>query len=240
MALNYTTYVATIAELTANAASNPNFQQILPSAIDYAEGRIYREGDFLNMELTDTGTVTANQRNFVLPSTFGKFLVVDQINIFTPVGTATTRNPVIPASLETINAFWPSNAAPSATTVPTLFAVNHQSQTGDTTVTFGPSPGAGFTAEVIGSVQPTALSESNPTTFLSTFLPDLLIAASMVFMTGWMKNFGAQSDDPKQAISWESQYRTLMESAQLVEARKTFQSQGWTSKQPAPLAASAR
>lgn len=240
MSLTYTTYQATIANLMATQVTAAGFVQIFPSAIDYAEDRIYREGDFLNMQVTDTGTLTANNRNFTLPTNFGKFLVVDQINVFTPVSSTTTRNPVTPSSFEIINAFWPSDTSPSATTVPTLFAMNQQSQTGDTVVVFGPSPGAAFNVEVQGSVQPTAISVSNPTTFLSTFLPDVLIAATMIFMSGYQKNFGAQSDNPQMSVSWESQYRSLMDSANLIEARKTFQSSGWTSKQPAPLAAGAR
>lgn len=240
MSLTYTTYQATIANLMATQVTAAGFVQIFPSAADYANNRIYREGDFLDMQVVDTGTVTANNRDFTLPSTFGKFLVVDQVNIFTPQGTTTTRNPVTPASLDLVNALWQSNTAASASTIPQWFAMNDQQAGGDIVITFGPPPGANFTAEVIGSIMPAVISVSNPTTFLSTFMPEILIAATMVFMSGFQKNFGAQADDPKMAMSWETQYKTLMESANLVEARKTFQSQGWTSKQPAPLAANPR
>lgn len=240
MSLTYATLVSTIANLMATSETDSNFLQIFPSAIDYAEDRIYREGDFLAMRVTDTSNVTANARNYTLPTTFGKFQSVDQINIFTPVSTTTTRNPVLPASLDLINMLWQSDTAAASTTIPTYFAVNSQSSTGNTVVTFGSPPGAAFTAEVVGDVQPAAISVSNTTTYLSTFLPDVLVAAIMIFMTGFQKNFGSQADDPKMSQSWEQQYTTLMNSANLVEMRKKFQSQGWTSKQPAPIAATPR
>jgi hypothetical protein len=240
MSLTYTTYVATIANLMATSTSNTQFVQIFPAAADYANNRIYREGDFLDMQVTDTGTLTANNRNFTLPATFGKWLVVEQINVFTPASSTTTRNPVIPASLDLINALWQSDTAASADTVPQWFAMNQQETDGDIIITFGPPPGAAFTAEVIGSVLPNVISASNTTTFLSTFMPDILIAATMIFMSGYQKNFSAQADDPKMAMSWETQYKSLMAGADLVEARKLFQSQGWTAKQPAPQAAAPR
>lgn len=235
MALTYAQFNTTVANLLSIDESFAPYVQILPMAISYAEDRIYREMDLLATRVTDTGNVTANNRNFTLPSNFGKFVVIEQINIFTPVSTTTTRNQVTPVSLDVVNNFWPSDTAPAATSVPVWFAVTRQESDGDTVVTFGPAPGAAFTAEVIGTIQPTALSVSNTTTYLSTFLPDLLIAATMVFMAGFQKNFGSQADDPKMAMSWETQYQTLFKSAFLVEGRKKFSADTWTSKQPEPV-----
>lgn len=233
--MNYTDYVATIANLMATDATNTNFLQIFPSAQFYAEDRIYRELDPLAAQVVDTGAVSANVRNFTLPSNLGKFVVIRGINIFTPVSTTTTRNPVTPASLDYINVAWPSETSPSVTTVPTNFAVLQQESDGDTVITFGPSPGAAFNVEVIGMIQPAALSDANPTNYLSIKLPDLLVAATMIYMSAYQKNFGAQSDDPRQAQSWEDQYTKLFASAAMVEGRKKFSAVSWTSESPQPV-----
>ena len=67
-------------------------------------------------------------------------------------------------------------------------------------------------------------------------MPDLFIAASMVFANGYMKNFSAMADDPQAPVTWEKHYQTLKQSAMEEEFRKKFGSQGWTSKQPNPIA----
>ena len=51
----------------------------------------------------------------------------------------------------------------------------------------------------------------------------------MVFASGYQKNFGSQSDDPKMAMSWEDQYQKLMASANAEELRKKWAGPGWTS-----------
>jgi hypothetical protein len=79
-------------------------------------------------------------------------------------------------------------------------------------------------------VRPSPLSASNTTTFISQFLPDLFMAAAMREAAGWMKNYGAQSDDPKQALSWDAIYTNLLPSAKLEENRKRFASGSWTAK----------
>lgn len=236
MALTYSTYVTTIANMLVMDAADADFLQILPSGIDYAEQRMYRELDLLATVVRDSSSnVSANSRNFTLPQAQGRFVDVNGINIYTPVGTTTTRNQLTPVSRDVLDMIWPSDTAAAVTTVPQMFAM-----ISDQTVIFGPPPGAAFTAEVIGTIRPTPLSSGNPTTYLVLYLPDIFVAATMVFMAGWQKNFGAQADDVRSAQSWETQYKELFASANIEEMRRKFASQGWTSEQPAPLAAIAR
>lgn len=114
--------------------------------------------------------------------------------------------------------------------MPTSYAMISQSE-----IIVGPWPDAGYIVEVIGTQRPTPLSATNTTTFLSTNLPDLFIAASMVFASGYQKNFGAQADDPKMGASWENQYQLLKASANVEEFRKKLQATGWSSQMPSPL-----
>lgn len=235
MSLNYSTYISTLANLAVMSETDPDFVQILPSAIDYAEDRLYRELDLLNTVTRDTATVTANNRNFTLPSNNGRFRVTNGINIYTPASSTTTRNQLVPVSRDYMDAVWTTNTAASATTVPQNYAMIT-----DQTVIFGPPPGAAFTAEVIGTIQPTPLSASNTTTYLTLYLPDLFLAASMIFISGWQKNFGSQADDPKMAVSWESQYKTLFASADAEEQRKKYSSGAWGSLSQTPMATASR
>ena len=92
----------------------------------------------------------------------------------------------------------------------------------DQSIVMAPSPGAAFAVEVIGNIRPTPLSATNTTTFLASYLPDLFFAASMIFVSGWQKNFGAQADDPRMAMSWETQYQGLLSSAKIEELRKKY------------------
>lgn len=240
MSLTYAQYITTIANECVFDEADSSFVQIMPQTIAYAEGRIYRELDLLATVVRDSsGTCAANSRNFTLPQSMGRFEIVKSINVITP-STATvttgTRNPVTPAAQEVIDGLWPSETAALASTVPALFAMIT-----DQAVIFGPPPGAAFPVEVTGFIVPTPLSETNTTTYLSLYLSDLFVAASMVFMSGFMRNFsGAGSDDPQMAVNWESQYRTLFTSANVVDARQKFASSGWTSTQPEPAAQTPR
>lgn len=227
--LNYTTYNTQLAVLTVISSGDSNFQSILPACINYAEQRIYRDADFLATYVTDTSTnVVANQRTFSYPTGTGTFLVIDQINILTPFGTTSSnavRVPLQVSSKHLIDMVYPSNA--TSIGVPQFFA-----PATDTRCLLGPVPDQAYNVEVIGTQRPPALSASNSSTFLTQVLPDLFLSASMVFMSGYMRNFGSQGDDPKMAVSWEDQYQKEFQSALTEEFRKKYQSQGWQAQLP--------
>lgn len=238
MSLTYATFQTALSTLTAIPTTNTDFIAILPNVIDYAEQRIYRELDMINEDVRDSSAATSTaNRNFTLPTSIGTFQVISGINIITPASTSAelgTRNPCTPVSRDVLDLIYPSA---TGATVPTMFSYLSQSLVaGQTNVLFGPWPDASYTVEVIGKVIPTPLSATNTTTFLSLYLPDLFLAASMVFMSGYLKNFSAQGDDPKQAQSWENQYQMLKASADVWESRKKFAGASWTSKQLEPTA----
>lgn len=230
MSLTYTTYISQISNLMVIGSTDANFQVMTPGMIDYAEGRIYREMDPLVAQITDTTTVSSGNRNVTPPTTLGTFITIDEFNIITPLGALSsngTRNPLTPVSPELMDAFYPSGQA--VTGVPTMYAMRSP-----TNVLLGPAPDAAYSAEVIGVQRPTALSSTNTTTFLTTYCPDLFIAASMVFAAGYMRDFGSQGDNPQMSASWETQYKTLFQSAAMEQARAKWASDGWTSQSPTP------
>jgi hypothetical protein len=225
MSLTYSTYINEISKIIATDPSDQNFAAVIPGMIDYAEQRIYRELDLLTTVIRDSSSsLVAYNHNFALPTDLGTFVTVQAINVITPAGTAPdsgTRNQLVPVSRDYLDAVWNSI---SGATVPSSFSVLDGAN-----VIVGPWPDAAYTVEVVGTIRPTPLSQSNPSTFLTANLPDLFVAASMVFVSGYMRNFGSQSDDPRMAASWEDQYTKLAASASREEIRKKFASPpGWT------------
>jgi hypothetical protein len=230
MSYNYTEYVAQLANLMVVDSNNAEFTIFLPGCIDYAEQRIYRELDLLNTLITSSGTCSSNNREFTLPTSSGTYITVENINIITPSGqsaSAGTRNPLMPASLAVLDMLWPSSTTGAG--VPQMFAMKDSA-----VIILGPAPDSAYTVEVRGIQRPTPLSVSNDTTLLTSYVPDLFMAASMVYASGYMRNFGSQADDPKMSQSWESQYQTLFKSAQVEQFRAKFQSQSRSSQAPTP------
>lgn len=112
-----------------------------------------------------------------------------------------------------------------------------------------PWPDNAYTLSITGtSRQPTLYNYAtsvggaadNTYTFISQNLPDLLIMASMIYISAYQRNFGRQSDDPQMAISYETQYKELLTGSMVEESRKKFQSSGWTSYSPAQVASPTR
>lgn len=237
MSYTYATYSAALAELMVTTETSADFVAIRPSIIDYAEQRIYRELDLLSTVVRDSSSaLTSGVRSFNLPTSIGTFVTVAGVSLILPSGTAAatgTRVPLTPVSRETLDFLWP--ASTMVTAQPQMFAMVTQAQ-----IIIGPTPDESYIVEVTGTQRPAALSVTNTTTFLSQYLPDLFIAASMVFASGYMRNFGSQGDDPKMSVSWEQQYQTLKMSAMVEELRKKFMSTSWSSQSPAPTANPAR
>ncbi len=225
--MTYNEWLLRLQTAAVTTNNDTNFLDYVPNFIDLAEQQCYRDLDLLSTVVRDT-------RNFTLPSTLGRFVVVNGLNIVTPYGsnvTSGTRTRLTQLSLDALDVLWPTNTAASATTVPMYFAMIT-----DQTLAFGPPPGNAFQVEVIGTIRPTPLSPTNTTTYLTLYLPDLFFAASMVAVAGYQRDFGAQADDPKMAMSWENEYKMRLASAHLEEQRKKFSSSGWASLSPAPVA----
>jgi hypothetical protein len=226
MAYTYDSYTQALCTLMVTSTADTNFVTIEPSIIDYAEQRIYRELDLQITQVTVPSQLSANSRDLALPSSAGTFIVTDYINVYTPAGATSsngTRNMVVPASRETIDMLWPSGIVGS--TLPQMFAMVNP-----TDAIFGPAPDQAYNIDVVGTIRPTPLSSNNTTTILTTYLPDLFMAASMIFASGYMRNFGSQADNPQMSQSWEGQYQLLKASADSEAARQVYAGWGWTAQ----------
>ena len=232
--LTYSDYVTQIATLAVTQTTNPNLIIILPQTITYAENRIYRDLDFLTTVSTNTYSISAGSRNITVP--VGDFVTTQEVNVITPPGATPadsgTRNQLIPVTKEFLNAVYPSV---SGSGIPQYYAMLNQSS-----MVVGPWANNTYYVEVVGTIRPDSLSATNTTTFISLYLPDLFIMASMIYVSGYQRNFGRQSDDPSMAQSYESQYQALLKSAMVEEARKKYQSSGWTAESPPVVSSPSR
>jgi len=215
MAYNYAGFVTALSTETNIAETNAEFQAILPTVIDEAEQRIYRDLDLIATIVRDASTTaTPSMRSFTLPQAQGRFVVVQSINIINGI----VRQPLTKVSREVMDLLWPADNADSVTSMPMKYA-----PLTDQVVLLGPPPGAEFTVEVIGTIRPTPLSVSNNETYLSLYLPDLLFSAAMSAMSAYMRNWSAQADDPKMGMNWELDYNNRLGSANKEETQRKFQ-----------------
>jgi len=228
-------YVQQVAELAVVAQTDVNYVAILPMMITYAENRMYRDLDFLFTSTSITGyAVTNGSRQISIPD--GTIVVSEQINLITPSGTSSpdagTRVPLLPTTKEYLDAVYGSS---QYTGQPQYFAPFN-----DNLFLVGPFSDATYFVEIIGTYRPASLSSTNTTTFISLYLPDVFIMASMIYISAYQRNFGRQSDDPQMAQSYEAQYQALLKGAAVEEARKKFEAAAWSSQAPAPVASPSR
>ena len=210
--------------------TDSNYLIVLPNIIDDAEQRMYREFDFLSTIVRDSsGTLTANSRNFTFPQ---HFVVSESINVFAPVGNTTSRRQLIPVSREFLDAVWGDETAGGCCgpAIPEYYAMIT-----DQTIIVGPSPDAPYTMEVVGTIRPAPLSSTNQTTYLTLYLPDLFFTAALIFGYGYLKDYGAGTDDPNAPANWAAHYNALKQSADIEENRKKYASQAWTPKSPSSI-----
>lgn len=206
-------------QVTSATSATPTgtvFDTVYPAAIDYAENRLQRDLDFLASVVTDaTGTMSANARLVTLPTGSGTYIVTSEIR---PIVGGVKQQPLEPVTRAFLDFAWPSDVSPGANILPVQWCPYDQSH-----ILVGPAPDQNYAFETVGTQRFAQLSRTNTSNFLTLQVPDLYVAASMIFFTGFQRDFGAQSDDPKMAMSWEEQYKTLLTSAVTEEARKKFE-----------------
>lgn len=236
MALTYSSYVQQIATMAVIPSNDTNFTIIIPQMISYAELRMQRDLDFLSTQISTTAySFTANSNTLTLPTS--QFIVPQTVEVVSS-GVST---PLLPVTKEFIQNVYGSG---STTGLPQYFAVygGDTATTGNTSqyMIVGPIPNQSYSTILTGTVRSAPLSASNTTTYISTYLPDMFIMASMIYISAFQRNFGRLNDDPQMAQTYESQYQALKNSALVEENRKKFEASAWSSYSPAPAATPTR
>ena len=235
--MDYNAYVQQISTMAVVPVTDTNFQIILPQMISYAELRMQRDLDFLSTQISNSNySLTAGNGNLTIPTS--AFVVMETFEVIDGSGSSM---PLLAVGKEFIQNVYGTG---SSTGLPQYFAVygGDSATTGLTSqnMIIGPIPDLNYAIRLTGTVRSAPLSASNTTTYISTYLPDMFIMASMIYISAFQRNFGRQSDDPQMAQSYESQYQILKDSALLEENRKKFEAAAWTSYSPAPAATPTR
>lgn len=224
------TYATLQAQLLANTVkaqppyttAPPDFAQEYPRSIAYAEQRI----------ITDIPLLANRQQNTSLLTTGGSrtLSLASMVNnaggpIIVPEGMALvvagTRVPFDMASLDVIDIVWPVESLTVTPSIVDLASPRYWALRDANTIVYCPTADGAYTAEITGLFQPLTMSVTNTTTYLGNTYPALLEAACMVFLAGaLLKNFGSQSDNPAQTMSWEHLYQQLMATAKAEELRR--------------------
>jgi hypothetical protein len=240
----YVTQIATMAVVQTTTTSgvvvgvDQSFNDLIPQMLNYAELRIQRDVDLLPSQTSNTYTLGSGSNLLQIP--VDDFVTVQTIGVVT--GTSTT--PLLSVTKEFLQNTYNDSAY---TAQPVYFAMygGDASSGGNTynNILFGPWANSTYNILVIGTARLASLykfgvtaTANTATTFISTYLPDLLVQASMIYISQFQRNFGPAANDPQMGPTYELQYQNLLKSAIVEEARKKFQSSAWSSMSP-PLAA---
>lgn len=210
-------------------------QTTVPQMLNYAELRIQRDLDLLASQTSNIYTITAGQQSFNIP--INDFLTVQTIEaVQQQSGTVVSSQPLLPVSKEMIQNVYGGLVGAG---VPQYFAMYGDTFGGnaDTNniVIFGPVPSYAWQLRVTGTIRTPSLysyATSGPAdtgyTYISTYYPDMLLMASMIFVSAYQRNFSATSDSPDMGLSYEKAYQALRLGAISEENRKKLEGSAWS------------
>jgi len=245
-ALSYNAYIQELCQLVpvtaaetsgVYAPTDPNLAAIIPMVLNYSELRIQRDLDLLPAQTSNTYTLTAGNYIFNLP--VDDFVIVNRIAIEQLNGTQVlTTTPLLETSQEFIQNVYGGLATSGQ---PQYYAMTGDSwgNGGDVNnnIAFGPTPAYPYTIRVHGLIRTPSLYKyassgvaDTTYTYISSYYPDMLIMASMIYVAGnYQKNFSATSDSQDAPLNYEKQYQILRTGAIQEENRKKSQGSGWSS-----------
>jgi hypothetical protein len=223
------------------------FNSIVPQMLNYAELRVQRDLDFLSAQGSNQYTLTAG--NNVLNVPIADFVTVTNVQVAQIVnGQVVNTCPLTPVSREFLqNVYGGLQGAGQ----PKFFAmIGDNFGDGANTynnIQFGPYPSYAFPVVVTGTSRLPSLATyavagqaDTAYTTISQWFPDMLIQASMIYITAFQRNFSATSDSPEMGVTYEKQYQTLLGSALAEEYRKKGQGSGWSGYPTSPVATPVR
>jgi hypothetical protein len=251
--LTYTSYISTVAVMAAinvrtttvgyPEVADPVFLSIVPAMLNYAELRIQRDLDLIALQTTKDYPLVQGDTTLQLPES--DFVTVQNLFLKGADGKFAVLTPTTKEFLMTV---YPDSSEQGK---PRYFAPiggdNHADGPTEIVYAFAPALYQDYTAYVTGSARMKSLwsyavgpEASTATTFISQNLPDLLVMASMVYISAYQRNFSAASDDPQMAVNYEKQYMAMAKGAMSEEARKRFRASAWSSEAAAPAATPVR
>lgn len=230
--MQYNDLVTAMSVYLTEEQPSSSYTTALPTIISKAELRCYRDLDLLATSAVNSSlTFTPGSRILSLTPATGTTISGGYPVAFPWPVTVEGLNAVIPpwvsppfgarvrysaVSWAFIDAVWPSEQTVSQPGVPFAYFA----MLDDQTLITAPTPDLQYTAEVMGTWRPSPLSPTQQTSWMSNMMPDLLFDACMVEAIGYQRDFGAQSDDPRAALSWEARYQTDLARCREEELRR--------------------
>ena len=192
--------MTTYAELTqqiidyTETDSNVLTTAILNDIIEHAESRIFRNADLDVFKKYKTANLTIGDPFVAMPgATPQLFAFIRYIQIFS---TDNVRITLEKKDTSFINEFIPNR---TTTGTPKYYA-----NWDNDTLILAPSPDATYTVELAYNAQPTGLSSSNTTTWVSNNAPEMLLYACLVEAFKFLKN-------PQMVQMYESYYKQALQ-----------------------------
>lgn len=235
--LSYNGYVEQVGILAVSSVDttqdpyvfvDTNLNNAIPQMLNYAELRIQRDLDLLTSVASNSYALTP--MNNILSIPIDDFLIVRTLRI------PGQGRPLTPVSREYIQNVYDDGSTPG---MPKFFAMigDNWGDGADTynNVLLGPTPAYAWNIRVSGNIRlpslnfyNTAPASDSTYTYISTYYPDMLLLASMIFVSAYQRNWSTTSDDPQMPMNYEKQYQALRLGAIEEENRKKQQGSAWS------------
>jgi len=166
--------------------SNVFSTAIVNDFIEHAELKIFREIDLDVYKKYKTASLTSSDAFVAMPGASPTdFEFARYVHIFSPSGslgglTDNERITLQKKDSSFINEYWPNR---NSTGIPKYYA-----NWDNDTIILAPTPNAAYTIELAYNAQPTGLSSSNTTTWVSNNAPQLLLYACLIEAFKFLKN----------------------------------------------------
>jgi hypothetical protein len=211
-------------------------QEIVPMILNYSEGRIQRDLDLLTAKTSNLYTLTAGLDVLQLP--INDFIIVEAVQLVQVNGSGAVVNntPLVQVSNEFMQNVC---GGLSASGTPKYWAMIGDAF-GDGANTYnqirvGPPPNYPYSIGVRGIIRTPSLYQNASAgiadtgyTYISTNYPDMLVIASMIYVSAFQRQFSSTSDDPTMPMNYEKQYQALRLGAIAEENRKKGQASAWS------------
>lgn len=208
----------------------------IPNMLNYAELRIQRDLDMLATRTNNLYTLTIGVATLSLP--VDDFIVIETLKIKQDVGPVdpAVSGPMVPVSLEYMQNVYGTLSTPGT---PRFFCM-YGSDFGDNSntqmnIVINPIPDYAYQVFVTGIARAPSLYKSASAgpadtayTYISSYYPDLLTMASMIYITMLQRNFGAVGDSPEMGMTYEKQYQALRIGAIQEENRRKQMGSAWS------------
>ena len=183
-----TTYSELVTQIRDYCETDSNVltTTIVNDIIEHAELKIFREIDLDVFKKYKTASLTSSDAFVAMPGALPvDFEFARYVHIFSPSGslgglTDNERVTLQKKDSSYINEYWPNR---TSTGVPKYYA-----NWDNDTIILAPTPNEAYTIELAYNAQPTGLSSSNTTTWVSNNAPQLLLYACLIEAFKFLKN----------------------------------------------------